>query len=109
MRLLTERAQVQDVAERWRELYDVDGTYSLAKRWRKVYAELAALDTNTATADMVAEIVGNKSWVRPHYCDECGAVTWDIVEVGEQADYETRTANLCGDCLRAALRLLGGF
>jgi len=106
MKLLNERHQVRNVAEKWRAQYGA-GTYGGDKRQRMVGQELAALNAETATAAEVAEIVGNGSWVCKNTCHECGAETWDAVEVGQPPDYESSTATICGNCLRAALRLLG--
>ena len=106
MELLNERNQVRTVARRWHVQYGA-GTYGSDNRGRMVGNELAALDAETATAADVAEIVGHESWVGENTCHECGAETWDAVQVGQQPDYESSTATICRDCLRAALRLLG--
>lgn len=105
MELLNERNQVRMVARRWHALYGA-GTYGRDKRGRMVGDELSALDVETATAAEVAEIIGNGSWVRKNTCHECGAETWDAVQVGQPPDYESSTATICGYCLHAALRLL---
>lgn len=106
MDLLAERNQVRTVASRWRSQYG-SGTYGNDKRRCMVGDELAALNTETATAADVAEIVGNGSWVKKNTCHECNAETWDAVQVGQPPDCESYTATICGGCLRAALRLLG--
>ncbi len=106
MELLNERNQVRTVARRWHSQYGA-GTYGGDKRGRMVGDELAALDTESATAADVAEIVGNGSWVVKYTCHECGAETWDAVQVGQPPDCESSTATICGNCLSAALRLLG--
>jgi hypothetical protein len=105
MKLLNERAQIKGLAQRWRRQYP-KGTYDADTRGRNVQAELDALDEETATADQVAEIIGNGSWVQPRACHECKAETWDLVEVGEEPDYDSSTASLCAPCLASALRLL---
>lgn len=107
MILLNERAQVKQAIKNWLGMYGLDRTYGADKRGRKVGAELLALDQETATADDVAEIIGNHSWVHEKSCSECGAESWGIVEIGEPPDYESATAYLCRDCLQSALRLLG--
>ncbi len=106
MELLNERNQVRTVARRWHSQYGA-GTYGGDKRGRMVGDELAALDTESATAADVAEIVGNGSWVVKYTCHECGAETWDAVQVGQPPDCESSTATICSNCLSAALRLLG--
>lgn len=104
MIVLDERTQVKQAIQQWMQTYGLDGA---DKRWRRVGAELMALDQDTATAAEVAEIIGNSSWARERACNECGQETWDVVEIGEPRDYESATAVVCRDCLRAALRLLG--
>ena len=105
MKLLNERNQVRTVAQKWRAKYG-SGSYRADNRKRMVGDELAQLDVETATAEQVAEIVGNRSWVSEITCDECGKNTWDAVQFGELPDYESATAEICADCLRAALKLL---
>lgn len=107
MNLLNERNQVRTVAEKWRRQYG-SGSYGADDRGRNVGDELSQLDKETATAEQVAEIIGNKSWVSKVTCDECGVQTWDAVQIGEEPDYESATAEICADCLRAALKLLEG-
>lgn len=101
MRRLRERDQVAGVVEAWTRQYG-------RSEKRGIRQQLAALDPDTATAEDVAAIVGNHSWVTPQACHECGQETWDIVEVGEEVDHYSPTANICRDCLKAALALLGG-
>ena len=105
MKLLSERNQIQGVAERWRAAYG-DGTYGCDERKRSVSCELAALDKETATAEQVAEIIGNSSWVCEPTCHECGKPNWQTVQLGQEPDYESSTASICADCLRSALQLL---
>lgn len=106
MELMNERNQVRTVADRWRAHYG-GGTYFSDSRGRMVGKELAEMNKETATEAQVAEIIGNGSWVRENVCHECGVTTWDAVEIGEPHDFESRTATICGACLRAALKLLG--
>lgn len=107
MKLLNERTQVKQAIKNWVRRYGLDLTYGADKRGRKVGAELLALDQETATADDVAEIIGNSSWADEKSCGECGAQSWSIVEIGELPDYESATAYLCRDCLQSALNLIG--
>lgn len=104
MERLTERDQVRTVACRWRAQY---GASSHGDRTVRVADELDKLNTETATAAEVAAVVGSKSWVSENTCDECESRTWDAVQLGQTPEYESRTATICRDCLRAALRLLG--
>lgn len=101
MKLLTERAQVRTVAARWREHYG-----DLA-RGREYAARLDALDTETATAEDVAAALDGRRWVAPGTCHECRDWTWDLVELGEEPDYDSCTVSICRACLTKALELLG--
>lgn len=108
MILLNERNQVKQAIEDWCSQYGLSGTHLLDKRGRKVGEELMAMDPETATSDEVAEIIGSTVWVQKKTCDECGKDSWDCVELGEEPAFcETRTAIVCKDCLKAAIRLFG--
>lgn len=108
MRVLDEHARVRDAIQDWINSYGLTATYGADKRGRQIGKELLALNQATATADEVAEIIGNDSWSGKLSCGECGTKTWDIIEIGERPDYESATAYLCSDCLRKALVLLKG-
>lgn len=107
MQVLDERTQVKQAIRNWVAVYGLDRTCGADKRGRRVGAELMALDQETATAADVAEIIGTPLWAEMKSCGECRKKTWEIVEIGEKPDYESKTAYLCGDCLRDALRMLG--
>lgn len=102
MKLLNERNQIKTAIENWIANYGLESSYGADKRKRHVGRELLALDQETATAQDVAAIIGNESWVCQRACNECGAKTWGIVEVGDDDD----SVWICADCLRAALKLI---
>jgi hypothetical protein len=104
MRLMTEREQLRWVAASWARQYPRGGR-STAPDKAAIQKLLDALDVERATADDVASIIGNTSWVQPKECNECGVESWLTVELGEEPDYESRTAFVCVGCLRAALVL----
>jgi hypothetical protein len=106
MKALSERNQVRNVLSAWVKQYGTRTRQRPGANFETL-AKLEALDTETATAADVAAIIGNTTWVRPQTCDECRAVTWQAVQVGEEPDYESATAIICVHCLRAALNLLG--
>ena len=97
MKLITERTQIQDIAARWRAQYPRDR--------QEIAQKLDALDENS-TADDVAAIIGNRTWCQPSTCNDCGAVADVAVQVGEEPDYESRTATLCLACVEKALSLM---
>ena len=111
MNLITQRMLIRAVAKRWRKQYEPfkydaplfserNGlSRDLTKR--QIAEKLDALDPETATADDVANIIGNRSWTRLE-CHECGREVDAVVEVGEKPDYESATAKLCKDCAEKA-------
>jgi hypothetical protein len=68
-----------------------------------IYDRLVALKGN-GTPEEIEKIVGNTSWTDIS-CDECGRNVEVAVTVGEEEDYDTRTARVCLDCLNKAVRL----
>lgn len=112
MNLLSERNQVRTVAERWKRQYPdlwrpaVAGKNGEPRRRGDILAELSGLDNDTATAADVAEIVGNSFWCCAMACHECGQSSWDVVELGEEPDWESSTVRICIDCLRKAVALV---
>jgi hypothetical protein len=107
MKLLSEREQVRTVAKRWRDRYP-DPEFGL--RDGRTVGEIAdrvdAIDPETATAEDVALVMGNRSWVCQRTCHECGEDSWSCVEIGQEPDYESCTATICEGCLRKALALI---
>ena len=103
MKLITERTQIREVASRWRLQYPESGKYGKDPTKQAIANSLSALNVETATADDVFAIIGNTSWCEPQKCNECGDVFDVVIQVGEEPDYESRTATLCIDCLRKAI------
>lgn len=104
MELMNERHQVRDVADRHLRAYpDPRFVYANKTTAGDMQAKLRALDPEEATAEDVAAIVGNRSWVEQKECNECGAAGWDTVQLG---DPERETVCICAACLKAAVRLV---
>ena len=98
MEVITERVRIREVAARWRAQYPK----SRENKWEK----LKALDIETATADEVEAIIGNRSWTRLEECSDCKATDLPlVVQVGNAPDYESNTAWLCIGCIKKALAL----
>lgn len=98
MKHLSEKEQIRGVARSWAR--------QCAKRKPEISEKLEKLNIETVTAKDVQEIIGNNSWVCKTKCDECLNETWDCVQLGEEPNYESRTANICKNCLIKALELL---
>lgn len=106
MKLITERTQVRDVAARWANAYPSNGRYKNDQNKQAITKTLAAIDVATATSADVTAIIGNDSWCRSPTCNNCGEVVGVAVQLGEEPDYESRTATLCFACLKQALELI---
>ena len=98
MKFLNERNQVRTVAARWKQ--QCHGT-----AYQPIGPLLAALDPETATAEDVAAIIGHYSWVNSGQCNECGVRSWQLVQLGEEPNYESCTAYICLPCLQQAVAL----
>jgi hypothetical protein len=107
MKLLNERAQVREVAALWKSRYFKRGkwTDTLRGSSEETYKRLLALDPETATAADVKGVVGT-SWCAPSTCNECGAESWDVVQLGQEPDHDASTAWICVACLRKAVALV---
>jgi hypothetical protein len=103
MKIISIRSQILAVADRWRLQYP-KGVCNAEKE--AIWKKLRALDKATATAADVAAIIGNNSWACPTQCDECEESFDTVIEVGQEPDYESRTATLCIDCLSTAVDTL---
>jgi len=106
-RLLTRRAIIGCVAERWRAQYCHAGQWSecMGGPASAIYDKLVALDLETAGRDVVDEIIGNHSWTAIQ-CDGCQRDVARAAQVGQLPDYDSATVVLCADCLALAVELL---
>lgn len=109
-KLTTARDKIRGVAQAWRSSY---GPEARGGKWytgginddrEATYERLLALDVETATAEDVRAIIGNGSWTQLH-CDGCDEYVNAVVTLGQEPDYESRTADVCRDCFDAALTL----
>jgi len=97
--LASERAQVAKVAERWKAQYCSQGQWARCSTGSsgEVHQRLSALSAD-ATAQDVAEIIGNDSWIGEH-CDGCRGHAVDSWQIGEAPDYESHRVVLCSACM----------
>jgi len=88
------------------------------ERWASQYAgstqpdkvaiaeKLKSLSRDELTAKNINAIIGNTSWTRFGNCDACGNDIADVqVTIGQEPDYESRTATVCISCLDKALAM----
>lgn len=52
-------------------------------------------------ADLINEIMDNVDWTTA-ICDECCSRVTCVVELGEEKDYDSCTADICPDCIKEA-------
>ena len=94
MKLITRQSLANETHARWMAQYPKDK--------EGIGAKLLALGENP-NPDEVDATIGNGSWTRTPECDECGSNNVPVVQVGEESDYNSNTANLCKECLAKAL------
>lgn len=101
MKVITQRTLVREVADRWDRQYPPRTAPSDKVA---IGRALRGLDLATASPRKVDAIIGNNSWTEVPSCDECEDDCLSVVvQLGEEPDYESATANVCIKCLRAAL------
>ena len=107
MKLTTQRDLIKSVAKRWFNQYErsLDEFPSLfspsTKTKRMTLTALQSLNTDTATAKDVSDIIGNESWTRMT-CDGCSKGVTALLTVGQPRDYDSNTADLCESCVNKA-------
>lgn len=96
MPVFTKNGLALDVPKIWRQQYPENGgdKYEI---WKKLKAE------KHLTPELCEKIIGNNSWTSLN-CDQCErSVDWAI-QLGQEPDYESRTALICRDCLKEAVK-----
>lgn len=101
MRVLSRTENARGIAERWFKVYNRNGNWHYGEDKRTIYENLKALGKGP-DPDLVDIAIGNDSWTRCS-CDECGDAFEEVVQVGQEPDYESATASLCFDCVLKAL------
>lgn len=106
-------------------LHKCDGRYihdgsSIQKAWKNAYYHRNAWSSScmeeiydnlvklgdSPTADDINHIIGNSSWTSIN-CDVCGRDKQDVVELGQEADYEATPAYVCYDCAKKVVAMFG--
>ncbi len=108
--LYTERLMIQNVVARWHQTYSRLGKDYMLSGGRlatDIENELRSLDLDTATAEEVAEIIDSTSWTNLR-CHQCRKLVKAIVRVGQPLEHDSSTADLCEDCVYAALCVITG-
>jgi len=101
MKVITKRVKIREVSVRWIEQYG----RTLNEKHKLIGEKLNALDVETATPEEVTGIIGNDSWTWIR-CDDCREDAEKVVQLGDEPDYDSATANICLPCLQKALKAL---
>ncbi len=94
------------------KLDSVVDDYARQYRMNMVFADGSSSDSkleslkqlNPVTKQEVDRIIGNDSWISM-YCDECGKSVDATIQLGQEPDYDSRTTNVCIECLKKAIAL----
>ena len=81
-----------------RQLFGGDWTDDIIKKLKSA---------SPLTEKKAIEIIGNNSWTR-NECHECKKDSDVVVQLGQEPDYESSTANVCLECLNKAIVLAKG-
>lgn len=103
MNLITKKELLASLASRWEWHYraylkDGDSNDKSLK-----YEKL--LNEPNLTESRATEIIGNSSWTH-NVCDECSNECDIVVQLGQESDYESSTAQICLICLQVAIQLI---
>jgi hypothetical protein len=103
MKLITKRSKILEVSSLWDRQYV--GRSKIYQDKIDIGNRLRKLDLNTVSAKEVDDIIGNGSWTYIR-CHECEKSVERAVELGQEPDYESSTANVCFMCLQKATLLI---
>jgi hypothetical protein len=93
---MNEREQVRSVASRWKSQYPQDVEVLGDERSDDIFAKLEQLNLETATAQDVAAIIGNPSWVCPQRCNECEKRSFEAFAL--LALFHSLASQRCNEC-----------
>lgn len=102
-RKFTERDSIKSAINSFINKYGKKSSSS-DKRGINVGEELSKLNVETCTANEVNNLIGS-DWTTLT-CDQCKEKVKSVVCVGEEPEYESKTAYICEDCLKKALALV---
>ncbi len=106
--LVTRQSLARGVAAKWKHQRSCNGHWTLHRKEeeRDIYEKLLELGPDP-DPDAADKIIGNGSWTDPGRCVGCDLDDGGPrVVIGEEPDYESATATMCGACLNEAAALL---
>lgn len=104
MKLITRQSKANEAAKSWSHQYSNSGFWGNDVSKQQTGFRLHDLGP-TPDPDEVDKVIGNSSWTRTT-CDECEAENVDVVMVGQDEDYDSRTSSICKSCLIKAMAIL---
>jgi hypothetical protein len=102
MKKITRKSRSKEAATNWYKQYRKYNDFENTDKGR-IYTELVNLGKNP-NPDDVDRIIGNSSWTNCR-CSECNKYVEEVIQVGEEPDYESHTAYLCLECIEKAYNL----
>ena len=109
MKLITRQMKADTAARDWFHTYAhtsywEEGRFAVSGLTKEeTHIKLVALGANPNPDDVDA-VIGNKSWTDCR-CDDCGKYVDAVVQLGQEPDYDSATANICFPCLKKAVKL----
>lgn len=110
MKLVSRKNNARSATVRWHNAYSKNtyhwegvGHKGGVETKQDTYKNLLSLGDNPSPEE-VDRVIGNNSWTVCQ-CSECRKYVEEMVQVGEDPDYESSTAEICFDCLKKALEL----
>jgi hypothetical protein len=73
--------------------------------WHEVALKVQALGPNP-NPDDIDRLVGHGAWTQVYECSECVQQKPEVVQLGEEPNYESATAWICLDCLKEAILMI---
>lgn len=107
MKIITQRDMIKEAPERWKAQYS-NKTYWLRKEVNGVYTredrynQAMSLDLETCSVEAINDIFNN-SWTTLS-CNECESYVSDIIQVGQEPDYDSCTADICFPCFETIIK-----
>lgn len=106
MKLIKRSEKAKEAHILWESQYFRGGVWLYGAGKQNIHEALVALGSEPS-ADDVDRVIGNTSWTQCR-CDECDTVCEEVIQVGQEPDYDSSTAELCFDCVLDALVVIHG-
>lgn len=108
MKLITRVQKAHSAEKSWYDTYSQGGwwgdkSFVTGRTKKETHEALIELGTTPSPED-VNKIIGNTSWT-DCYCHDCGKSVEEVVQLGQEPDYDSATANICFPCLKKAVKL----